>query len=143
MGMYTELNIGVRFKRDTPDSIINAISYMIDNDAPREFPEEHEIFGTDKWEWMLRSAGSYYFASQPTRVWCYDEITEAYFLSVCTNIKNYNGEWEKFLYFIAPYVETEGYIGTYRYEESEHPELLYNEGGRIVFKNPRISDNSH
>lgn len=140
MGMYTELNIGVEFKRDTPKEVIDALTYMVTPEGERGqvgFPVDHALFQTERWKWMLRSGGSYYFDAQPVLVWRFDEIPKAYFLTVCTNIKNYSNEWEAFLDFIAPHLQTAGYIGTYRYEEAETPTLLYSREGKVHFVEPK------
>jgi hypothetical protein len=51
-------------------------------------------------------------------------------------LKNYALEIENFLDFISPYVETDGFIGYYRYEESENPALIYIDNGTLKYKNP-------
>lgn len=130
MGMYTELNIGVEFKKDTPQDILNAVQYMIDNNYSQEFNKDHELFQTSRWDWMLRSGGSYYFDTKPSRSFLLDDVTETYFLSFVTNIKNYDNEWEKFLDYISPYVANQGYVGTYRYEEEEYPSLVIINNGK-------------
>lgn len=127
--MYTELNIGVQFKENTPIEIINAITYMASQETEQgeiNFPTTHKLFDDSKgrWTWMLNSGGSYYFDAKPTKIWEFDKISGTWFLTLCTNIKNYDSEWENFLDFIAPHVD-EGYIGTYRYEEDKLPTLLF------------------
>ena len=134
MGMYTELNIGVQFDKNTPKDIIRAIYYMVEEDSDKckiDFDTSHPLFKTDRWEWMLQSGGSYYFDAQPNLLWKHDtEICGDYFLTFCTNIKNYSQEWEHFLHFIAPHADP-GYIGTYRYEEDDLPML-------IIIKNKKV-----
>jgi hypothetical protein len=139
MGMYTELNIGVQFKSELPEDIFKALEYMVKNDDSKsiDFSLEHPLFSTERWKWMLRSGGSYYFDAKPVLLWEFDEISKAWYLTLITNIKNYSDEWENFLNFIAPHLESSGYIGTLRYEESDQPTLLFCEGGEIKFKEPK------
>lgn len=138
MGMYTELAIGVEFKKDTPPRVIAVLEWMVTNHDHEvcEIPLaiDHLLFKTDRWAWMLRNGGSYYFDAKPCLVWKLDEITKSYFLTVWRNIKNYTFEWENFLDFIAPYLATEGFIGHYRYEECENPTLIYNLNGKIEMR---------
>ena len=56
-----------------------------------------------------------------------DDISNAYYLCVRANLKNYGEEIRKFLDWITPYLEKyEGeFLGFYRYEESEQPTLIY------------------
>lgn len=129
MGMYTELAIGVRFKEDAPDTVIAAIQSMVDGGSVEGL--DHALFGKPRHRMMLRSGGSYYFDAQPCLVWRHDDIARSWFLTLWTNIKNYEGEWEAFLDFIAPHIDDQGYVGHMRYEEEDHPTLLYAEAGEI------------
>lgn len=136
MGMYTELSIGVEFDQDMPKKIIEIITFMAtseEHECPKSLPD-HPLFKTERWSWMLRSGGSAYFDRIPSCQWKYNEISRSWHLSLATNIKNYTEEWENFLDFIAPYVLTKGFIGTYRYEENDNPTLLYSRHGEIVFQ---------
>lgn len=133
MGMYTELHIGVEFKKETPPDVIAAIRWMATGEGDR--PESsHALFATQRVDWMLRSGGSYYFDAKPCLVWMLDSVTNTWSLTVTTNIKNYTQEWESFLDFIAPHLSTEGFLGHLRYEESDDPTLLYNNGGVIEWR---------
>jgi hypothetical protein len=136
MGMYTELSLGIELKKETPDVIINILKGIIIGDLfdPKV---DHPLLRTDRWYWLLASAGSYYFDRKPNTIFKKDDITNTYFLSFTSNIKNYGSEWEYFLDFISPYIETNGYIGTYMYEEWEDPILLYNRNGKITYKDPK------
>jgi hypothetical protein len=145
MGMYTELNIGVRFKKDLPLDVLKALQYITSELDPHEkeidFATDHSLFKTDRWKWMLRSGGSYYFDTKPMLYWAFDDIAQAWNLSFVTNIKNYTSEWEEFLKFIAPHVDDYSdedskphYIGTYRYEEDDEPTLVFISKGKAFFK---------
>jgi len=145
MGEFTELSIGVRMKHDIPDEVVDAIEAMVTDramDCQGHVPSakyqpkvQHPLFSyeSDRWRWMLHGGGSYYFPAQPHVEWKNDdEVGKCYFLTLRTNIKNYNEEWEKFLDFIAPYIDEDGYIGTIRYNGAEFPDLLFaTEDGKI------------
>lgn len=143
--MYTEVAIGVEFKEDAPKSVIDILSWMADPDAddkPQPPVTDHALFKTERWTWMLRSGGSYYFDAQPSLVWRYDDISRSWFLTVWTNIKNYSSEWQAFLDFIGPHLcyDYRRFIGYYRYEEEEDPTLLYADGkGGIEWRTPFAS----
>lgn len=137
MGMYTEVSIGVQFKENLDEEFIRILNYMAGNleDETDFKPKmEHPLFATDRWWWMLQSGGSFYFDRIPFRRFSFNDISQCWYLTVATNIKNYTGEWRHFLNFIAPYVCTSGFIGTYQHEEDEDPTLLYAEDGKIIFK---------
>lgn len=130
MGMYTELNLGVNFRKDTPQNIIDILKYML-GDSPVRFeyikPQlpEHPLFETERWAIML-VCDSYYFDGQTDSSIHYDDISESYYLNVRCNLKNYSSEIEHFLSFIQPYLYTDGFIGYTRYEEDDDPTLIYN-----------------
>lgn len=136
MGMYTELNISIEFKKETPQYVIDAMDIMADkNEIVRHLPNAiiHEpLFRTDRWRWMLHS-DSYYFSGSQSLIWKFDKIADAWFLTVRSNLKNYCNEIELFLKFIAPWIaESEYFIGYMRYEVFEHPTLLYARNGAII-----------
>lgn len=146
MGMYTELFLGVEIHGSKGSDHIKALTYMAatQEEQPKlskDFDMSHPLFKTDRWSWMLRSGGSYYFRTKPCLVFRYDEIANAYFLTLITNIKNYTGEWEQFLDYIAPHIDEDTTckcIGWIRYEEAEHPTLLYIEDGKIEYKTVKL-----
>ena len=58
-----------------------------------------------------------------------------FFLTFVTNVKNYGGDLETLIETLAPWIETEGHIGHYRYEEREMPTILFrNEEGVIEWR---------
>lgn len=144
MGMYTELNLGVRFYEDTPQNIIDILKYMLD-DSPVRFdynkPQlpNHPLFETERWSIML-CCDSYYFDGQTDSSLHYDDISNSYFLNVRCNLKNYDCEIAKFLDFIQPYLETDGFLGYTRYEDDDDPVLIYNtpKGIELCFNSKRI-----
>lgn len=127
MGMYTELNIGLELSKDTPEEVINIINYMISGEGS-DMPTtpNHPLFSTDRWDFML-TCSSYYFNAQPVHKFEYDEIGECWFLTSISNLKNYNSEIEKFLDWISPYINDNGFFGYMRYEEDDFPTLLIND----------------
>lgn len=134
MGMYTELNIGVELKRDTPQEVIDVIDYMAGNKETIENIPNHPLFDTSRWAYLLR-ASSYYFDAQPINHFKRDDITGTYFLTSVSNLKNYHSEIELFLDWISKYIDTDGFIGYKRYEESRYPTLIINQETSIIFRN--------
>ena len=126
MGMYTELNLGVSLRADTPENIIDVLKYMLGDmyDCP-PLPE-HPLFETDRWTMMLK-CDSYSFDGHADSSMIRDKIDNEYKLNVRCSFKNYDDEIHQFLDFIRPYLETEGFLGYTRYEEYEDPTLIYND----------------
>lgn len=129
MGMYTELRMAARIIEDAPPHVIEILEYMLtpDNDGNPPFKKpDHPFFQTDRWYFMLR-CDSYYFDADTNSHLNYDEILKQYVLTIQCNLKNYDGEINKFIDWLTPYIDASkgDFLGHKRYEESEHPTLLY------------------
>ena len=136
MGMYTELNLGIRLKTETPEEVIDVIKFMANRYEEDTFNVKtlppHPLFSTSRWAIMLR-CDSYYFDSLPHVSFEYDDIADCWFLTCVSNLKNYSNEIEHFLDWIAPHVDTEGFAGYRRYEENYHPSLIYFNRGKVSY----------
>lgn len=140
MGMYTEclLMLELDGKR-TPKIVSDTLQYMVSgDDAPKpDVMPDHKLFGDTRWRWMLQGS-SYYFDGQPMRTFRHDDIAKGWFLTSLSNIKNYDNEWELMLNWLTPCIASEGHIGHIRYEEDEHPTILYFEDGRVVKRSVNV-----
>jgi hypothetical protein len=130
MGMYTELRFAAKLKKDTPKQVIHILTKMADGQklGGLETPS-HPLFGTSRWEGMLVT-DSYYFSADTQSTIRYDQTAGAYYLTIQCNLKNYDGEIEKFVEWVMPYVDaTEGeHLGHTRYESNDIPDMLYAKG---------------
>lgn len=130
MGMYTEFNIALELRAED-ENVINVLKFMADYPIEEEdlILPSHELFKTARWRFMLLG-GSYYFTGKPHCSFKYDDIAKSYFLTVRSNIKNYDDEIELFLDWIKPYLyEMDGdFIGYKMYEEDRKPTLIYFNG---------------
>ena len=124
--MYTELIFGADLKQHTPDSVIEALKYMIGDteEKPKDFP-----LPEGRCEWLFRSSSYYFGVNAPVSKLWYDDIGVNWVLSTRSNIKNYNGEIEAFLEWIYPYIDGgSGYRDMYAivmYEEADSPDIYY------------------
>ena len=126
MGMYTELIFGASLKKDTPETVINALKYMIGEaeEKPLDFP-----LPDGRCE-SLFQYGSYYFAiNEPVKRMWLDEVDKEWHISTRSNLKNYESEIETFLEWIKPYIESgSGNREMYAivlYEEFDEPTIYY------------------
>lgn len=134
MGMYTELNIGVAFEKDTPNNVINILKCMLgEGESVRYELPDRPLFKTARWHFMLVS-DSYYFDGQTDSSLHYDDISNQYYLNVRCNLKNYDDEIAKFMDFIQPHLDTHGFLGYTRYEEFDNPTLIYNSKNGIIYE---------
>lgn len=128
MGDYTKLDLKCKIKDN--GKVINIIKRMIDGDDDvfREMANEHEFFRDTRADLVFR-CGSAYFDEEP-----FAELNEDNVLMCSFNLKNYTGTIEKFLNWLAPYIETMGDIGEYHYEYSSPRTVLHTEDGGIWYK---------
>lgn len=130
MGMYTELVMAVELKKDTPNAVIEVLKYMVGDIEDEPSMPKHELFEADRWRFMLR-CDSYYFDGVTNSILKSDWVSNSYYLTVRSNLKNYNSEIEKFIDWITPYVNlsysdsNRMFVGYSRYEESDEPTLIY------------------
>ena len=129
MGMYTELYLSCSLKPDLPENVKQVIEYLFNDPyfvlaEPEDLPV-HEFFRTRNWS-AIGTSCSYYFV--PFSVSVFKEN----YLTMRCDLKNYEGEIEKFLDWIDPYLNHfEGdHLGHYRHEENELPTLIFKKGPR-------------
>lgn len=126
MGTYTQFHFASEIKKDTPKEVIEILTYMTSYEVePKKLPN-HKFFKCERWKMLFRM-DSYYF---PATTHCdlrLDEITNSYFLTVTSNLKNYDEEIDKFVDWITPHIEAfEGdFLGYSRHEETEDPKLIH------------------
>ena len=134
MGMYTEINVCFDLKKDTPQNVIDVLHCLIDGaDEPSNLPK-HEFFDCDRWH-MVACCDSYYFDGTTNSKIVFDDISKCYKVNIRANLKNYDDEIEKFLIWLAPYMDTLGFIGYTRYEEYDDPTLIYiDDDGDVIYK---------
>ena len=135
--MYTELIFGATLKENTPtyitqalDSVINDRTNVNLSDEVKQFIDEYSL---SKLIWCT----SYYFGSHVNKPSCeFDKIANTWCISFRANCKNYQGEIEKFIEFIKPYVEygsgPTNIFAIVQYEEDDYP-TLYGTGNKYEY----------
>jgi len=126
MGMYTEFHFNVELKQNAPRSVIEVLEYMLGTREKRPELPDHPLFATSRWRIMLQM-DSYYFDADTYSTLRFDEISNAYYLCVRCNLKNYDNEIELFINWINPYIDAfeDDFLGFSRYEETESPKLIF------------------
>jgi hypothetical protein len=143
MGMYTELNCAFKLRKDTPEKVIAIIRFMTEE---REKPDvvDHSLFSTARWEEMLQ-CDSYYFEGDTQSTIRFDDCSNRFYVTIRCNLKNYEGEIEKFIEWITPYMEMDPgeFLGYQRHEEVELPTLLFhpNQWRDVALTKPLAPDN--
>lgn len=132
MGMYTEFVCAFSLNKDTPEQVTNLLLHMSGKLVQLPKLPEHELFRTERWEFMLFS-DSYYFEGETHTSVRYDDVLGRYSVTIRCNLKNYDQEIEKFLDWIAPHISSTGFLGYMRHEASKHPDLIYKDDENIKY----------
>lgn len=113
--------VNVDLKEDTPIEVIKVLEAMCKGDMLSEYL----VNKPRRWSYLFNN-GSYYTPRTSCASITLDGIAGAYSLIGKGDIKNYEGEIEKFFEYIMPWVDAqEGeFIGYSRYEEELLPRLV-------------------
>jgi hypothetical protein len=89
--------------------------------------------------------GSFHFPFKTNSSITFNTISNSYYLNVKSSFKNYSQEIRLFLDWICPYINTSGFLGFYRYEESDFPTLIFKEDEKISEKvwTPAVTVKEH
>ena len=131
MGMYTEVIVGCTLKKNLPKVCVNALTLISNRQEINENDKETEEFIKEYDLYKICWSESAYFGAPSHCIFrrLEDNYEDYYSLSIRANLKSYNGEIEKFLEYIRPYVYwgsgiNELYAMTI-YEEDKEPKLWF------------------
>ena len=126
MGNYTALNCAFELKKDTPQTVLDILRYMADGTGYLPPLPDHPLFACHRWR-SLFTCDSYYFDDQTHTDVLFDDCTDTWYVSVRSNLKNYDGEIGKFFDWVTPYIDKmDGeFVGYHRYEQNEVPTLVF------------------
>lgn len=109
MGMYTELILGAKLSHDTPRVCIEALDWVINQEKSSDDEPSSKDVKRFIDQYSLRSlfwCSSYYFGvSRANSAFWRDPIDHCYHISTRSNTKNYEGNIDKFLKYLEPYIE--------------------------------------
>ena len=121
MGMYTEFVLKCEVKDNLPDNVLSVLNFLFNwEDEPNELMiPKHPFFKCQRWR-MIGHCSSYYHVPFVS-----SRFADGYIFSRSDH-KNYDGEIDKFLDWIRPYIaEFPGHcIGWSWYEEEDVPTLI-------------------
>ncbi len=128
MAMYTEFHFNSELECEAPQNVINILKFMggeTTDISTCEIPE-HELFKCDDWDRMLKG-DSACFAAKSSFSLNYNESTNWYTVCIICSLKNTQGEINKFVDWITPYLLSwEGrFLGYSRFEGFQEPNLIY------------------
>ena len=122
MGEYTEFHFNVELKHSTPVPAMYALQYML---GLREeyIAIDHPFFQCARWKYLFTMDSEYFPALTCSKM----DTRYGIKLSVRSNLKNYDGEIEKFLDWIAPYIQAYpgDFLGFHRFYGTGVPVLIF------------------
>lgn len=126
--MYTELIFGATLKEKTPIYVTDALNCVINDNVNVNLSDEAKQFIDEYSLQKLIYGSSYYFGAHDNKPSCvFDKIANRWCISFRANCKNYQGEIEKFIAFITPYIEygsgPTNIFAIVQYEEDDYPTL--------------------
>lgn len=108
MGTYTELQLSVELKKETLNDCFNHLYCMV-NGLEYDLPRSDHPFFTDTHAKQVMTGTSAYFTHPPYAKLQFDaRYSQSWNFSCRSNLKNYSKTYQKFLHWIAPFVD-EGY----------------------------------
>ncbi len=147
MGMYTELRFFAEMPRPIDCQVEMVLSHLVGPwcEYPYE-PPAHPFFECSRWL-SIAKMDSYYFNADTHSSFRFDEVANSHFLTIQSNLKNYDSEIEKFIDWITPHCRGIGpldedgepygdgfpgtFMGYYRHEEDEIPTLIHHDGRKV------------
>jgi len=145
MSLYFDGFFACDLKADIPQQVIDTLLYLTRKaDYPFTDVPKHEFFQTEEWDDFLLPPDEFRVApgwigsefKKMTRALPHDQMETYYTISFRRTMHDdveFYIHWWHFLYWIAPYSHTEGYVGYYREEYSLHPVLIYIKNGRVFW----------
>lgn len=123
MGMYTELILKARVKDDIPFEVEAILQNLFNGEEMPSVLPDHPFFSCQRWPLIGNRSSFYHIPFSLSR------YREGYIFSK-SDLKNYDGEIEKFIHWITPYLNLNLYaestcIGWTWYEEADAPTLLF------------------
>ena len=131
MGMYTELIVGCTLKKNLPKVCVNALTLISNRQEINENDKETEEFIKEYDLYNICWSESAYFGAPSHCIFrrLEENYEDYYSLSIRANLKSYNGEIEKFLEYLRPYVYwgsgTHELYAMTIYEEDKEPKLWF------------------
>ncbi len=126
MGMYTELYVSFKVKKEAPKEVTNVLLYLFGEGEEPQIKPKHDFFDCPRWS-MIGKCCSFYFIPFSTHNIKLQNVNNSYYVTSRSDLKNYDGEIEAFIDWVKPYIDAEDgeHIGHYRYEEEKTPTLIF------------------
>jgi hypothetical protein len=151
MAPWEELILACNLKSDVPQQVEEILIYLISSlldelviDLESISIPDHRFFTEFYWEDLL-GGSTYYFPGTPYGNLTYDPYLHAYKFTMRTMVRHGDNLVKAFLDWLAPYCETQGFVGYTRCDEiPDVIDLIHIEDGTVyynsvlLYKNPPV-----
>ena len=135
MGDYTQLRLQCDIKKEYKD-VVDILNAMINyDDIPSCELTSHPVFKDFRFGLIFHCTSAYFNDECNTTF-------ENLHLDTVFDLKNYTNTIQKFLNWLAPYIESEGKIGEYMYEYWNKPLPIIKKNDTIFLFDKPISADS-
>jgi hypothetical protein len=121
MGMYTEIFARMELKKDTPQVVLDALRVMTGDLQEAKILPDHPLFKCHRWEMLGCGTSAYFPGMADSHVRGPSIYYGTYDVLIHANLKDYDGEIEKFFDWIDPYCTAfpGEFLGYELYEDGE------------------------
>lgn len=123
MGTYTEVRLKVKLRADTPKDLIEWFYKVIyDNDYSEAYNSDHEFYKCQRYLPFICMPLNECMSSS------IEKHNKNYVLCINSYSKHYDGELDKFISFITPYVASrkrKQYLGWYKNDSSDGRDYVH------------------
>ena len=136
MGLWTEAVLICKLKIDTPEQVIDMLAYLISpfGTEPAMNTPSHPFFQQPSWH-MTLAMDCNYFPGETISALQRDSYDGSgpFHLTIRCKVK-YGDLVTGLLRWLAPYIETQGFVGYRRNDENEGITLIYVVSDRVVYE---------
>lgn len=119
MGAYEELVLSCNLKEDVPEQVLDVLRYICDPTEERRLAvvaPTHNFFRYSNWDQMGQVATAYLPGTNIGALEL-EEFSNTYEFSMRTIVKGGSSTIGSFVHWLAPYSQTEGFVGYTRCDE--------------------------
>ncbi|MBG9693236.1 hypothetical protein ABD91_21085 [Lysinibacillus sphaericus] len=132
MGDFTEVNLRLRLRRETPNEITNILNYLTGKMRNSNSLPNHPFFNMNRWRSVCNAFNDDTGIQGKVT---YFEFNNRYWDLCIRSIYKDRGEIKAFLDWILPYIDETWleFLGFIKSDSSDHPTLVYFKENEIVF----------
>jgi hypothetical protein len=143
---WNELVLACDLKTDVPQIAIDVLDFLVKppSDTPTQAisPPDHHFFTFEAWPWLLDGRTNYFPGDSFALLRSDEKEPHTFRFTARTMVRGGEEMIAAFLHWLAPYCETQGFVGYTRCDEtSDWIDLIYFDNGDAYYNSIALSDN--